>query len=113
VSAFRAVLFDAGDTLIRLSGGGDRLLRRAAAVLGHDRLDTAGAARVWQEILRQASTPEELTKGRDLSADRRPFPTRSRLCGPCMVEACGWESSATRASSGVRCSMLACLPDSG
>lgn len=70
MSEFRAVLFDAGDTLIRLSGGGEELLHRAAAALGHDGLDSAGAARAWQEILSRASTPEELAKGRDLSADR-------------------------------------------
>lgn len=70
MSEFRAVLFDAGDTLIRLSGGGEDLLHRAAATLGHERLDTAAAARAWQEILSRASTPEELAKGRDLSTDR-------------------------------------------
>jgi hypothetical protein len=31
VSSFEAVLFDAGDTLIRLSGSGETLLHRAAA----------------------------------------------------------------------------------
>jgi HAD superfamily hydrolase (TIGR01509 family) len=70
VRPFRAVLFDAGDTLIRLSGSGERLLHRAAAVLGGDRLDAEDAARVWQRILSRASTPEELAKGRDLSPDR-------------------------------------------
>jgi HAD superfamily hydrolase (TIGR01509 family) len=70
VSGFRAVLFDAGDTLIRLSGSGEQLLHRAAAALGRDELDTAAAARAWQEVLRRASTPEELAKGRDLSTDR-------------------------------------------
>ena len=31
---FEAVLFDAGDTLIRLTGSGTELLREAAATLG-------------------------------------------------------------------------------
>jgi HAD superfamily hydrolase (TIGR01509 family) len=70
VTGFRAVLFDAGDTLIRLSGSGADLLVRAAAALGHEELDSDGAARAWQEVLRRAGTPEELAKGRDLSADR-------------------------------------------
>ena len=39
MSQFEAVLFDAGDTLIRLSGSGEKLLHRAAATLGVDRLD--------------------------------------------------------------------------
>jgi putative hydrolase of the HAD superfamily len=67
---FRAVLFDAGDTLIRLSGGGGYLLHHAAAALGHDNLDTEDATRVWQRVLAQASTPAELAKGRDLSPAR-------------------------------------------
>ena len=70
MSAFRAVLFDAGDTLIRLSGGGEQLLHRAAAALGRDRLDTEDAARVWQRVLAQAGTPAELAKGRDLNPAR-------------------------------------------
>jgi putative hydrolase of the HAD superfamily len=70
MSAFRAVLFDAGDTLIRLSGGGEQLLHRAAAMVGHDSLDTDDAAHVWQRVLAQASTPAELAKGRDLSPAR-------------------------------------------
>jgi HAD superfamily hydrolase (TIGR01509 family) len=67
---FLAVLFDAGDTLIRLSGGGEQLLHRAAATLGHDSLDTEDATRAWQRVLAQASTPAELAKGRDLSPAR-------------------------------------------
>jgi HAD superfamily hydrolase (TIGR01509 family) len=67
---FLAVLFDAGDTLIRLSGGGEQLLHRAAATLRHDSLDTEDAARAWQRVLAQASTPAELAKGRDLSPAR-------------------------------------------
>jgi HAD superfamily hydrolase (TIGR01509 family) len=70
VRAFRAVLFDAGDTLIRLSGTGDQVVQRAAAALGVDGLDPGEAAGVWQRVLSRASTPEELGKGRDLSPAR-------------------------------------------
>jgi HAD superfamily hydrolase (TIGR01549 family) len=70
VTGFRAVLFDAGDTLIRLSDNGEHLLERAAASLGFAGFDADEAANVWQEVLRRASTPEELAKGRDLSAER-------------------------------------------
>jgi HAD superfamily hydrolase (TIGR01509 family) len=70
VSEFRGVLFDAGDTLIRLSDNGEHLLERAAASLGFAGLDADEATKVWQEVLRRASTPEELAKGRDLSAQR-------------------------------------------
>lgn len=70
MSEFRAVLFDVGDTLIRLSNNGEHLLERAAASLGSGGLNADDAARVWQEVLRRASTPEELAKGRDVSAER-------------------------------------------
>jgi HAD superfamily hydrolase (TIGR01509 family) len=70
VSAFRAVLFDAGDTLIRLSGPGHQVLQRAAAALGVNGLDPEAATGVWQRVLSRASTPEELGKGRDLSPER-------------------------------------------
>jgi putative hydrolase of the HAD superfamily len=70
VSRFEAVLFDAGDTLIRLSGSGEELLHRAAASLGHDRLDPAEVAYVWRRVLDRSSTAEELGKGRDLSNAR-------------------------------------------
>ncbi|MDT4986003.1 MAG: hypothetical protein QOI74_97, partial [Micromonosporaceae bacterium] len=46
MSQFEAVLFDAGDTLIRLSGSGEELLHRAAAILGADPLDPDEAAQV-------------------------------------------------------------------
>ena len=67
---FRAVLFDAGDTLIRLSGSGEVLLHRAAAGMGTDALDRTEVAAVWQRVLDRASTAEELAKGRDLSTRR-------------------------------------------
>jgi len=70
VSQFEAVLFDAGDTLIRLAGSGEKLLHRAAATLGVDPLDPADVADVWQRVLDRSSTAEELAKGRDLSNTR-------------------------------------------
>lgn len=66
---FDAVLFDAGDTLIRLTDG-ETLLRRAAAELGVTALNPAEVARVWRRVLERASTAEELAKGRDLSPER-------------------------------------------
>jgi HAD superfamily hydrolase (TIGR01493 family) len=66
---FQAVLFDAGDTLIRLSGSGETLLHDAAAGLGAS-LDPARVSRVWQRVLGRSSTAEELAKGRDLSTAR-------------------------------------------
>ncbi len=69
MNSFRAVLFDAGDTLIRLSGSGGVLLAASAAALGAepgaDELDL-----VWRRVLDRAGTAEELAKGRDLSAAR-------------------------------------------
>jgi HAD superfamily hydrolase (TIGR01549 family) len=70
VSQFEAVLFDAGDTLIRLSGSGETLLPRAAATLGVDHLDPEEVADVWRRVLDRSSTAEELAKGRDLSNAR-------------------------------------------
>lgn len=67
---FEAVLFDAGDTLIRLRGNGESLLHRAAAALGCDPLDPAAVADVWQRVLTRSGTAEELAKGRDLSNAR-------------------------------------------
>jgi FMN phosphatase YigB (HAD superfamily) len=69
LSHFQAVLFDAGDTLIRLSGSGETLLHEAAATLGVA-LDPGDAGRVWGRVLDRSSTAEELAKGRDLSAAR-------------------------------------------
>ena len=70
MSEFEAVLFDAGDTLIRLSGSGEKLLHRAATALGVDPLDPAEVTRVWRRVLDRSSTAEEMAKGRDLSNDR-------------------------------------------
>jgi HAD superfamily hydrolase (TIGR01509 family) len=66
---FEAVLFDAGDTLIRLAGSGSELLHDAATSLGTS-LDPAAVERVWQRVLDRGSTAEELAKGRDLSTGR-------------------------------------------
>jgi HAD superfamily hydrolase (TIGR01509 family) len=70
VNDFEAVLFDAGDTLIRLRGSGEELLHQAAADLGADRLDPQDVAQVWGRVLAGSSTSEELGKGRDLSSER-------------------------------------------
>jgi HAD superfamily hydrolase (TIGR01549 family) len=67
---FEAVLFDAGDTLIRLAGSGEALLHRAAAGLRADPLDPQEAAHVWRRVLDRSGTAEELAKGRDLSSVR-------------------------------------------
>jgi HAD superfamily hydrolase (TIGR01509 family) len=69
VSPFEAVLFDAGDTLIRLAGSGETLLHRAAATLGAAP-DPDEVCQVWRRVLDRSSTAEELAKGRDLSTDR-------------------------------------------
>ena len=68
MSQFEAVLFDAGDTLIRLSGSGETLLHQAAANLGVSALDADETGAVWQRVLARSSTAEELAKGRDLSS---------------------------------------------
>jgi HAD superfamily hydrolase (TIGR01509 family) len=70
MSQFEAVLFDAGDTLIRLSGSGEKLLHRAAAELGAGPLDPDEVAKVWRRVLDRSGTAEELAKGRDLSNAR-------------------------------------------
>ena len=63
----QAVLFDFGDTLFQRRGGHDALVR-AARHLGHA-VDEDAARRVWTEIQLRARTPEELARGRDLSAE--------------------------------------------
>ena len=70
MSRFEAVLFDAGDTLIRLCGSGEKLLHRGADALGAGPLDPEEAAHVWRRVLDRSSTAGELAKGRDLSNDR-------------------------------------------
>jgi len=70
VSRFEAVLFDAGDTLIRLCGSGEKLLHRAADGLGAGPLDPEEVAHVWRRVVERSGTAEELAKGRDLSSER-------------------------------------------
>jgi putative hydrolase of the HAD superfamily len=70
VNQFEAVLFDAGDTLIRLSGSGEKLVHRAASALGVEPLDPEEVAEVWRRVLDRSATAEELAKGRDLSNER-------------------------------------------
>ncbi len=65
----RAVVFDAGDTLIRLRGASGALLLAAAERLGVP-VEPEAAGEVWQRVLAGAGTPEELAKGRDLSPER-------------------------------------------
>ncbi len=67
--AVRAVLFDAGDTLIRLRGQDGALVRRAAEKLGVP-AEAEAAGRVWDRVLATAGTPAELAKGRDLDNTR-------------------------------------------
>jgi putative hydrolase of the HAD superfamily len=63
----RAVLFDVGDTLFHRRSGHLGVVE-AAAALGAD-VDPATAERLWNDLHARASTPEELAKGRDLSAE--------------------------------------------
>jgi HAD superfamily hydrolase (TIGR01509 family) len=65
----RAVLFDAGDTLIRLRGQDGALVRMAAEGLGVS-AEAEAASRVWDQVLAAAGTPAELAKGRDLDVAR-------------------------------------------
>jgi len=67
VTGIRAVLFDIGDTLFGRAGGHRSIVEEAAA-LGVDVTDE-DARRLWAEIQALARTPQELAKGRDLSAD--------------------------------------------
>ena len=59
--AFRAVLFDFGNTLFQAPD--------AAALLAEEGVEQALAERLWQEIWNRALTPKELAKGRDLSEE--------------------------------------------
>jgi FMN phosphatase YigB (HAD superfamily) len=67
--ALRAVLFDLGDTLVRLDAGDGRLVMRAAEKLGA-KVTSGAAAAIWARVVAAASTVEELGKGRDLSPQR-------------------------------------------
>jgi FMN phosphatase YigB (HAD superfamily) len=61
------VLFDFGDTLFGRTGA-YRAIVQAAEGLGVQ-VDEPTARRFWAEIQERARTPEELSKGRDLSPD--------------------------------------------
>ncbi len=63
----RGVLFDWGDTLFHVPHAPDVIVdaARAAGVP----LSEADARRIWDELWEAGKTPEELAKGRDLSAE--------------------------------------------
>jgi putative hydrolase of the HAD superfamily len=66
VTRFGAVLLDFGDTLFERAGGA-RLVVETAATLGVPvTLERAG--QLWDEIQAAARTPDEIARGRDLSA---------------------------------------------
>jgi HAD superfamily hydrolase (TIGR01509 family) len=88
----RAVLFDAGDTLIRLRGEPGALLRAAAGELDTS-VEATAAAEVWRRVLAGAGAPEELAKGRDLS------PRRHRAVWTELYRRCGADDLAPGLSS--------------
>jgi FMN phosphatase YigB (HAD superfamily) len=61
------VLFDFGDTLFGRTGA-HRAIVQAAEDLGVQ-VDEATARKLWAEVQERARTPEELSKGRDLSPE--------------------------------------------
>jgi len=67
MTAIRGVLFDWGDTLFSPPDAGNVIIAAAAerGVL----VDPADARALWNELWAAGKTPEELAKGRDLSAD--------------------------------------------
>jgi HAD superfamily hydrolase (TIGR01493 family) len=67
VTVIRGVLFDWGDTLFSPPDAGDVIVT-AAAERGV-RIDPKKARALWDELWQAGKTPEELAKGRDLSAD--------------------------------------------
>jgi putative hydrolase of the HAD superfamily len=67
VPALRAVLFDFGDTLFGRTGGHRAIVEDAAARAVQ--VDEATALELWEAVQAEASTPEELAKGRDLSPE--------------------------------------------
>jgi HAD superfamily hydrolase (TIGR01509 family) len=90
VVRFEGVLFDAGDTLIRLAGSGEALLHRAAAALD---LDPGKVAEVWARVLDREGSAGELAKGRDLSTERH------RAVWTALYAAAGCESLASGLSA--------------
>lgn len=112
MSRFETVLFDAGDTLIRLSGSGAALVHRAAAALGVDPLDAEEVGQVWRRVVERSGTAEELAKGRDLSN------VRHREVWTALYEAAGCERLAPGLSDElyaltVRAESWEAFPDSG
>jgi HAD superfamily hydrolase (TIGR01509 family) len=77
--AFRAVLFDIGNTLVYRRGDAS-LLVECAAGFGVE-LSPAAAEELWARVQIDARTPEAMSRGRDLSpeAHRREW---QRLWGP-------------------------------
>jgi HAD superfamily hydrolase (TIGR01549 family) len=67
VTVIRGVLFDWGDTLFSPPDAGEVIVT-AAAERGV-RIDPKQARALWDELWEAGKTPEELAKGRDLSAD--------------------------------------------
>jgi FMN phosphatase YigB (HAD superfamily) len=64
-----AVLFDVGDTLVRLRGSPGALVQQAAQSLNGSVAPEA-AAQFWTKVVTSAARCEELAKGRDLSLQR-------------------------------------------
>src|SRR6266545_6185812 len=67
VTEIRGVLFDWGDTLFSPPDAG-KVIVAAAAERGV-RMDAEEARALWDELWEAGKMPEELAKGRDLSAD--------------------------------------------
>jgi putative hydrolase of the HAD superfamily len=67
LTAIRAVLFDWGDTLFSPPDAA-QVIVTAAAERGV-RVDPSHAGAIWDELWEHGKTPEELAKGRDLSAE--------------------------------------------
>jgi putative hydrolase of the HAD superfamily len=68
VTRYQAVLFDFGDTLFERTGEPDVVVETAAA-LGTT-VAREAARRTWEAIQAAARSPEEIARGRDLSAER-------------------------------------------
>ena len=67
MTAIRGVLFDWGDTLFSPPDAGEVIVDVAAE--RGIRIEPVEARALWDELWEEGKTPEELAKGRDLSAD--------------------------------------------
>ncbi|HEV8670130.1 MAG TPA: HAD-IA family hydrolase [Candidatus Limnocylindria bacterium] len=67
MAPIRGVLFDWGDTLFSPPDAGEVIV--AAAAERGVRIDTERARALWDELWAAGKLPDELAKGRDLSAD--------------------------------------------